>query len=129
MLMGSPAQSQTTFTSLVVFGDSLSDTGNAGRYSNCPIWVEVLARRLNVTLKPSQAGGLNFAIGGARLDPRPGPTSLRAQADLFLRRPRQTGRTVHVVYGGGNDLLAAVGYPHAFAMVDAAAARHRGGSR
>jgi phospholipase/lecithinase/hemolysin len=122
MLLGGAARSETAFSRLVVFGDSLSDTGNAGRFSNGSVWVEVLARRLNVTLQYSQAGGLNFAVGGARLDPRSGPTSLRAQADLFLKRPRQVGRTLHVVYGGGNDLLAAVGHPQAFALVEAAAA-------
>src|SRR5215217_2201063 len=102
MLLGGAARSEAAFSRLVVFGDSLSDTGNAGRFSNGSVWVEVLARRLNVTLQPSQAGGLNFAVGGARLDPRSGSHSLRAQADRFLKRPRQGGRTLHVVYGGGN---------------------------
>jgi cholinesterase len=32
------------FERLVVFGDSLSETGNAGRFSNGTVWVEYLAR-------------------------------------------------------------------------------------
>src|SRR4051812_49147468 len=105
------ATAAAAFEQIVVFGDSLSDTGNAGRFSNGPVWVEALARALNVSLRPSREGGSNFAVGGARLDPRSGPTSLRAQADLYLASPRPNGRTLHVVYGGGNDVLEAVGRP------------------
>jgi phospholipase/lecithinase/hemolysin len=44
------------FDHIVVFGDSLSDAGNAGRFSNGPVWVEQLAARLEVALRPTQAG-------------------------------------------------------------------------
>ena len=37
-----PAMAES-FTALVAFGDSLSDTGNAGRFSNGPVGVEHLA--------------------------------------------------------------------------------------
>src|SRR5438270_6013823 len=89
---GSATAAEPTFDHMVVFGDSLSDIGNAGRFSNGPVWVEQLAARFSVELKPSHAGGLNFAVGGARLDPASGPSSLRAQADLFLRKKRPAGR-------------------------------------
>ena len=118
--MNTPARSTPTFEHLVVLGDSLSDTGNAGRSSNGPVWVEHLADRLGLQLSPSQRGGTNFAVGGARLDPRSGPHSLRAQVDAFLRRPKPNGRMLVIVYGGGNDLLAVVGHPHAPLMMDAA---------
>src|SRR5215213_4894299 len=118
-IMSIQAWSASAFEHLVVFGDSLSDTGNAGRFSNGPVWVEYLADRLGLTLSPSQRGGNNFAVGGARLDPRSGPHSLRAQADAFLRMPKPSSRTLVIVYGGGNDLLAAVGHPHGPMMVDA----------
>jgi phospholipase/lecithinase/hemolysin len=120
MVISIQAWSAPAFEHLVVFGDSLSDTGNAGRFSNGPVWVEYLADRLGLKLSPSQRGGTNFAVGGARLDPRSGPHSLRAQADAFLRMPKPSGRTLVIVYGGGNDLLAAVGHPHGPTMVDAA---------
>jgi outer membrane lipase/esterase len=116
------ATSAGTFTEIFVFGDSLSDNGNAGRFSNGPVWVEHLATRLGLTLRPSQAGGSNFAVGGARLDPESGPTSLRGQAHLYLKRPRRAGQMFHIVFGGGNDLLAAVEAPDGESMVDAAAA-------
>src|SRR5215212_4782645 len=61
-LMNSSAQSLPAFDHVVVFGDSLSDNGNAGRSSNGPVWVEYLAERLRVTLEPSERGGFNFAV-------------------------------------------------------------------
>ncbi|MFL4999095.1 MAG: SGNH/GDSL hydrolase family protein [Xanthobacteraceae bacterium] len=114
--------SAAAFDQMVVFGDSLSDTGNAGRFSNGPVWVEQLASQLGLSLEPSERGGLNFAVGGARLDPSSGPDNLRAQTDLYLGSPRRAGRTLHIVFGGGNDLLAAVQAPGAERIVKAAAA-------
>jgi outer membrane lipase/esterase len=108
------------FDGMVVFGDSLSDSGNAGRFSNGPNWAEQLAERLKVPLRPSQAGGTNFAVGGARLDAASGPTSLRNQADLYLRRAKPAGRVLHIVYGGGNDLLGAAGAPDGHLAVERA---------
>jgi phospholipase/lecithinase/hemolysin len=122
MSTAAPAQA---FDRLIVFGDSLSDNGNGGRYSNGPVWVEQLAARLARPLTPSQGGGLNFAVGGARLDARSGPNSLRAQADRYLKAPRPNGRTLHVVYGGGNDLFAAIGAPNPDEGVEAAIASLR----
>jgi len=119
-LMTSSAQALPAFDQIVVFGDSLSDNGNAGRSSNGPVWVEYLATRLGIALKPSRAGGLNFAVGGARLDPNSGNTSLRAQASAYLTAPRLSARTLYIVYGGGNDLLAAVEQHQARTTVDAA---------
>jgi phospholipase/lecithinase/hemolysin len=124
-LMNSSAQSLPAFDHVVVFGDSLSDNGNAGRSSNGPVWVEHLASQFGLTISPSRAGGTNFAVGGARLDPRSGNTSLRAQASAYLQAPRPAGRTLHIVYGGGNDLLAAVGQHQARTAVDTAVASLR----
>ena len=70
-------------SALLVFGDSLSDVGNAfaqrgaaafpcpphwrGRRCDGPVWVEHLAARLGLPpLLPSLAGGSNHAFGGAR---------------------------------------------------------------
>lgn len=75
--------SATAFTSITVFGDSLSDGGNvnlytnaligssfppppyAQRFSNGPVAVENLAAGLGLPLSPSMTGGSNNAFGGA----------------------------------------------------------------
>jgi len=73
------------YTSITVFGDSLSDGGNAyayteaifgpgngfppapyaQRFSNGPVAVERLAANLGLSLTPSLLGGSNYAVGGA----------------------------------------------------------------
>lgn len=89
------ASASGSFSRLVVFGDSLSDSGNnallltqalgglppvdiqgdgyyskipstAGTYSNGAVWTQYFAQSLGLTLAPSLAGGTNFAFGGAQ---------------------------------------------------------------
>lgn len=95
------------FADLVVFGDSLSDTGNAGRFSDGPVWVEGIADRLDVRLKPSRSGGTNYAVGGARSHGR--PMDVRGQLQAYLASPdrRSISGSLFVVFAGANDLLAA----------------------
>ena len=117
---GAATEEQPTFNHLVVFGDSLSDMGNAGRFSNGPVWVEQIADMLKLPLSASEVGGKNFAVGGARVES--GPQSLQAQVAQYLKLPRPSGRTLYVVWGGGNDLLEAIGQPDALAKINAGAA-------
>jgi outer membrane lipase/esterase len=108
MLVGMPAEAAPpAFTGLLVFGDSLSDTGNAGRFSNGPVWVEHLAERIGLGLQPARSGGTNYAVGGARA--QGGPTDVRAQVAAFLADCGGSldRNALYIVYGGGNDLLAA----------------------
>ncbi|MFO1119752.1 MAG: SGNH/GDSL hydrolase family protein [Rhodospirillales bacterium] len=95
------------FSGLVVFGDSLSDNGNVGRFSNGPVWVEVLALRIGTELTPSRLGGTNFAVGGARSHGR--PVDIRGQFHAFITGPHSPPApdALFVVSGGANDLLAA----------------------
>jgi phospholipase/lecithinase/hemolysin len=80
--LGSKIVSAQAFTRVVSFGDSLSDVGNVAsqtfgispgssyynnRYSNGPLWLDVLSARLNVGASVnSRAGGYNYATGGTR---------------------------------------------------------------
>jgi phospholipase/lecithinase/hemolysin len=116
------AEEQSAFRRLVVLGDSLSDVGNAGRYSNGPVWVEYVGEHLGIDVAPSNGGGSNYAVGGARLDPDSGPNSLRAQADRYLAATPDLVGTLHIVLGGGNDLLAAADMPSGTQAVEIAAA-------
>ncbi|WP_051086541.1 SGNH/GDSL hydrolase family protein [Methylobacterium sp. WSM2598] len=120
LFIGSISMASPAYERLVVFGDSLSDGGNAGRFSDGPVWVEYLAERLGVPLRPSKMSGLNFAIGGARLDPRSGASNLRAQVEAYLRNGGAQPATLFIVYGGANDVLAAIGSPEANEAVEVA---------
>ncbi|HEX5640046.1 MAG TPA: SGNH/GDSL hydrolase family protein [Burkholderiaceae bacterium] len=99
-----PPFGQTT----VVFGASVSDTGNAcnlsatncppappyatGRFSNGPLWVETVAARYGATATPSRLNGYNYAYAGATTGTVPGttvtnrPPSMVAQVDQYLTR-------------------------------------------
>lgn len=106
----STAPTPPLFSSVVVFGASLTDTGNvcptaatpncppvppyaAGRYSNGTLFVETIAARYGASVRPSTAGGSNFAYAGARTGAIPGLTtqsttpSMVAQVQQFIERP------------------------------------------
>ena len=98
LLLGpSAATADPIYSSMFVFGDSLSDGGNAflrtgglyppppyaQRISNGPVAVEYLAARLGVPLTPSLAGGTNFAVGGAATGQVPIPGGGGATTDNY----------------------------------------------
>jgi phospholipase/lecithinase/hemolysin len=79
----SDSPSYFKYSQVVVFGASLSDTGNVfaatggktpgpepyyyqGRWSNGPLWIENVAAELGKTVTRSFIGGTNFAYGGAK---------------------------------------------------------------
>jgi outer membrane lipase/esterase len=79
------------FQTMVTFGASLSDNGNAcnlstsncppsppyasGRYSNGPLWIDTVAAKYGASARPSRTGGTNFAYAGARTGTVPGVTT------------------------------------------------------
>jgi phospholipase/lecithinase/hemolysin len=119
---------------LVIFGDSLSDTGNTtlgtggslpnpdlyyqGRFSNGPIWVDALAQELGEpAVRPSLAGGLDYAFGGATLayqnQPSPfnGFPRVSQQVGQYLAAHKAAGDDLIVGWGGANDFLESFSSP------------------
>jgi len=99
---------------LYVFGDSLSDSGNNGRYtwdgSSHPLYDDLLAAKLEQTLKPSKDGGTNFAAGGAVAVPALNPqdnTQDQVQHYLAANGGRADANGLYIHWIGGNDLAAA----------------------
>jgi phospholipase/lecithinase/hemolysin len=121
----------SAYTALFAFGDSLSDAGNTfiedketsplypyfdGHASNGPTWVEDLSVKLGLgTLKPSLAGGDDFAFGGAETGPtdinpaKPHGTDLPDQIATYARaHPTPVPGALYTLDIGANDIRNAL---------------------
>lgn len=122
LLNGFSVTASASFSNLVVFGDSLSDTGNVytqtggfipqapydnGRFSNGPVYVEVLAQHLSLDVTNTLSGGDNYAWGGATIVPGSSTPSLEQQYSTYMSDVSGVAdpNALYVVYGGGNDLF------------------------
>ncbi|MGL5193567.1 MAG: SGNH/GDSL hydrolase family protein [Chroococcales cyanobacterium] len=118
------------FNEMYVFGDSLSDDGNLfaltlglfppqslyanGRFSNGPIWAELLPSRLGLGVNPQT----NIALGGAtsgeinivnlRNPQLPSLPGLQTQINAFLAQtPTSNPNGLYTIWAGSNDYLEA----------------------
>ena len=127
------------FDEIVVFGDSLSDTGNiasingsfptppffeSNRVSNGPVAVEGLAEKLGLRIEPSMHlvggfSGRNYAVAGARAA-GDDPIDLTTQVGTYLLHNGGDASTnsLYVMFIGGMDVRIARG----LSRVDAEAA-------
>jgi phospholipase/lecithinase/hemolysin len=131
-LMSELASAATvSYDNIYVFGDSYCDVGNIflatkgaeppfpyynGRFSNGPIWIERVAGSLGLPMKPSLAGGTDYAVGGAfATAPQTLPggiiPSVPQQVELYLSQHggKADPKALYILEGGGNDILDATG--------------------
>jgi phospholipase/lecithinase/hemolysin len=123
-------QSAEAYDQVIVFGDSLSDNGNLaarfggavptapyanGRFSSGPVAAEVLAAQLGLPL-------VDYAYGGAlsgtdnqfqSKNPLVANTGMLSQVQQFTGKLAASGKSadasaLYMVWGGGNDFLAAL---------------------
>ena len=121
------AQAQE-FSSFVVFGDSLSDSGNIAQAQGLPpgnsfttnpdpVAAEIIAAAFGLPGNNSLSGGPNFAWGGACvnaagacLNPVPNiPTQVTQY--LSLTGGVADPDALYSIWGGANDIFAALGTP------------------
>lgn len=138
--LGSVPAQAGPYSSLTVFGDSLSDVGNIkilapanvpsppyfnGRFSDGPNWIDVLAAGLGLPAAsvPSFGGGTNYAFGGARTGTAQNPPGVLAQVGGLWSPSHATADPtgLYVVVGGGNDMRDARGLASTDASRQAAA--------
>src|SRR6266852_4253287 len=91
----SPSSASAGYSSLFIFGDSLSDSGNnavilapnvtpvpisgnsfiptfpyaSGHYTNGQVWAQTFASAFGLSANPSVLGGTDYAFGGATTGP------------------------------------------------------------
>lgn len=122
-------------TSIVSFGDSLSDVGNfyaqtggavpptsygydAGRFTNGPNWVEYLAKDLGIAAPTSSSsGGTDYAYGGATsgsgttqatfLGATVTVPNVGTQIDTYLASNTPSASQLFTIWAGANDFLNA----------------------
>lgn len=136
ILLSASLHAQPVYSELVIFGDSLSDPGNAfvltgeasippydfipdapyarggHHFTNGETWIEMLAKALHRNTGPAfrtHKAFANYAIGGARAR-NAGPVNLTTEVGLYLS---STGYQVDsdalfTVFIGGNDLRDAI---------------------
>ena len=115
----------STFNSVVVFGDSLSDAGNISLATNPSIQpplefttnpgavtVQNVASGLGYSLTASLAGGTDYAWGGAGINnnspgtPATVPT-ITSQVTSYLATNSVNPHALYAIWGGANDIFNA----------------------
>ncbi|MGB3224648.1 MAG: SGNH/GDSL hydrolase family protein [Desulforhopalus sp.] len=100
VLFFSPASIALGYSSIVSLGDSLSDNGNVSRFTDGPLWVELLADHYSAPLFDIAHGGATTGYDNPRIG---SPiTGLQWQVEQF---PSLPGDSLVTLWAGANDLL------------------------
>ena len=141
--------SAQSFSDVVVFGDSLSDSGNAALAVGLPagnsfttnpdpVWAEIVAEGFGASGRNSLAGGPNYAFAGSCMNPatpcdQNDVPRVTQQIDLHLsaRGGSLDPGALYVLWGGANDVADSAlndtpnALGHVLAAADAAVAQIR----
>lgn len=141
--------SAQSFSDVVVFGDSLSDSGNAAQANGLPagnsfttnpdpVWAEIVAGAFGASGSNSLAGGPNYAFAGACVNPGTPCTqdivpTVTEQIGLHLsaRGGSADPGALYALWGGANDVADSAvndtpnALGHVLAAADAAVAQVR----
>ena len=121
-----------SFSSVVVFGDSLSDVGNLGYLirqgtppypksttNPDPLWSEIVSEHFGDNALPALAGGTIYASIGACARAQTEkcterelweifgyPPSVPEQVNAYLRVGNPNPNALHIIFAGSNDVIA-----------------------
>jgi outer membrane lipase/esterase len=121
MLFATTAQASGPFDNVVVFGDSLSDTGQFfstslneySKFTTNPgeVTVQLVAGHYGFNLQPSRVGGSDYAYGGAGVvtdddGPDPSIPTITQQVTGYLANGAKADpNSLYMVWGGANDIF------------------------
>lgn len=96
------ATTSHAYSTILSFGDSLSDTDNARRFTDGLVWVETEQQSYGATLINYSVGGATTAYDNYAGIPNSG---LQAQIDARAFSGVATSDTLVTLWAGANDLL------------------------
>ena len=113
------AGSALGYSTVVAFGDSLSDDGNVMRFTDGNLWVEHLADTYSATLNNHAHGGATTGydnFGKEAVDANLTRTGLLWQVDTFGSSlgEMQASETIVTLWAGANDFLQGVDFSKTF---------------
>lgn len=120
--LGVSTLSAEQYTQFVAFGDSLTDVHNAylltggatppsppyydGRFSNGPVWLEIVAPRYGAPVPDcSVSEGTDYACGGSETGTPMVPPGMANQVAAYLAGNTPGGSELFVLWGGANDFF------------------------
>ena len=107
-----------SYSSITVFGDSLSDSGNVGRFTvdgyRNELYDDHIADHYGLSLKPSSKGGNNFAQGNADAVPELNPgVDTQDQVNDYLKSTggKADPHGLYIHWIGSNDVANSIATP------------------